>query len=209
MYSNKKWTLILFFLASFFVTIKLAAQDAKDTISDNVKVKGKYSFVVYAGGGLFQYMSSVGSSGTGINTSIVRLHPTGTFRVMWFPDHRLRVGIETGYNDFYSYKLKSGNTTGKVLLTGIPLLVVWSMAITKRINVYAGIGSYLLTTHLNYNGKVESKTSGLGLNGSVNYVQPISSKFGISAELKWTEVTQTRDYGLSAQLMLAWKFLEW
>lgn len=165
--------------------------------------------MVYAGGGLFSYLSSVGSSGTGINTAIVRLHPTGTLRIMWHPDHRLRVGLESGYNDFYSYQLKNGSNTGKVLLTGIPLLVVWSMAITKRINIFAGIGSYLMTTHLHYHGKVESNSLSLGFNPSANYVQPITERFGIGAELKWTEASQTRDYGLSAQVLLVWKFVEW
>jgi len=112
-------------------------------------------------------------------------------------------------HNFYSYELKNGNKTGTVSLTAIPILFVWSMAITKRLNVFAGVGSYFMTTHLHYDSKVTSGALGLGFNVSVNYIQPVSSKFGIGAEIKWTEATQTRDYGLSAHLMLEWKFFEW
>jgi len=215
MYNNKPLINIIFPVLLFCST-KLAAQDTtakstKDSTEVNVQQKGKYAFVLYAGGGLFSYFSSVGSSssGTGINTAIVRYHPIGTFRIMWHPDHRLRIGLESGYANFYSYELKNGNKTGTVNLAAIPVLFVWSMAITKRLNVFAGVGSYFMTTRLNYDGKVASHALSLGFNASVNYIQPVSSRFGIGAELKWTEASQTRDYGLSAQLMLEWKFLEW
>ena len=203
---KKRFSLVT---ACIFFTSSLLAQDKTDTINDNVLVKGKYGFVLYAGGGLFTYLASVGSSGTGFNTAIVRTHATGTLRIMWYPDHRLRVGLESGYADFYSYKLKNGNSFGNVRLSGIPILAVFSMAITKRINVFAGIGSYLINTRLQYNGKVTSNALSLGVNGAVNYMQPITRRFGIGAELKWIEASTTRDYGLSAQVLLVYKFLEW
>ncbi len=206
--SNHKYTLF-FLCAVFLCSEKMVAQDEKDTINDNVNIKGRYSFVLYTGGGWFTYAGSVGSAGTATDRAIVRTHPIGTFRIMWHPDHRLRIGLESGYTTFYSYKLRNGNIPGKVKLTGIPLLVVWSMAITKRINIFAGIGSYLLTTDLSYQGKVTSNAFSLGINAAVNYVQPLTKKLGIGAEIKWTEASQTKDYGVSAHLMLVWKFLEW
>ena len=213
---NSKPLINIIFLCALFYSANLAAQDStakstRDSTEVNVQQKGKYAFVLYAGGGMFSYLSSVGSSsgGTGINSAIMRHHGIGTFRVMWHPDHRLRIGLESGYTNFYSYELKNGNKTGTVSLTAIPILFVWSMAITKRLNVFAGVGSYFMTTHLHYDSKVTSGALGLGFNVSVNYIQPVSSKFGIGAEIKWTEATQTRDYGLSAHLMLEWKFFEW
>ena len=181
----------------------------KDSAEVNVQQKGKYAFVLYAGGGWFSYVGAIGSPGIAVNTSIVRSHPVGTFRIMWHPDHRLRIGLESGYADFYAYTVQNGNSPGKVRLTGIPILLVWSMALTKRLNIFAGIGSYLLTTHLDYKGSVQSKTFSLGINASLNYVQPVSPKLGIGAELKWTDATQTKDYGISAEVMLVWKFFEW
>jgi hypothetical protein len=170
---------------------------------------GKYYLVVYAGGGWFNYVGPIGTPALGNTLSVKRDHPIGTLRVMFQPDHRLRVGIETGYTNFYTYTQKTGGTTGKVNLNGIPLLLVWSMGITPRFNVFGGIGSYLLTTNLDYGGKVKSHFVGLGVSGAVSYLQPISDRVGIAAEVKWLHATQTKDYGLSGQLQLVWKFLEW
>jgi hypothetical protein len=214
MCNNKKLAIIFLFSALFIFNGKLAAQDTtmiglKDSAEVNVQQKGKYAFVLYAGGGWFSYVGAIGSPGITVNTSIVRSHPIGTFRIMWHPDHRLRIGLESGYADFYAYTLQNGNSPGKVRLTGIPILLVWSMALTKRLNIFAGIGSYLLTTHLDYKGSVQSETFSLGINAYLNYVQPVSPKLGIGAELKWTDATQTKDYGISAQVMLVWKFFEW
>ena len=215
MYSNKHLT-IIFFLAALFCSVQLHAQDTaivktKDSIEVNVQQKGQYAFILYAGGGWFSYVGPIGSPGIASNTSVTRSHPTGTVRIMWHPDHRLRFGIESGYTNFYTYTVKDSGSgaPGKVNLTGIPILFVWSMALTKRLNIFAGIGAYKLTTDLNYKGNVTSTSFSLGVNASVNYVQPISPKLGIGAELKWTDATQTKDYGMSAQILLVWKFLEW
>ncbi|MEO6314775.1 MAG: hypothetical protein ABIU63_04655 [Chitinophagaceae bacterium] len=214
MYSLKQ-TIVVFFVAALLIcNVRVLAQDtafvdAKDSLEVNVQQKGRYAFVVYAGGGWFSYVGSIGSPGLASTTSVTRAHPAGTVRIMWHPDHRLRFGIETGYTNFYTYTVQDGASSGKVNLRGIPILLVWSMALTKRLNIFAGVGSYLLTTDLNYKGNVSSTALSLGLNAAVNYVQPISPKLGIGAELKWMDATQTKDYGVSAQLMLVWKFFEW
>ncbi len=182
---------------------------AQDSTQVNVQQKGKYAFILYAGGGWFYYSGAVGSPALGSTTSIVHSHPIGTMRIMWHPDHRLRVGLETGYTNFYTYTAKENNTVGKVNLTAIPVLLVWSMALTTRLNIFAGAGVYLLTTNLDYKGTVASKSVSQGLNISVNYVQPLSRKLGLAAEIKWTDAAQTRDYGWSGQLLLVWKMHEW
>lgn len=212
MFNRKQITLLFFFI--LLLQAKLSAQDTtvvltKDSIEVNVQQKGQYAFVLYAGGGLSAYARAIGSPGLASTTTVGRIHPSGTVRIMWHPDHLLRIGIESGYVNFYTYTVQNGNTSGKVSLTGIPILLVWSMALTKRLNIFAGVGSYFLATDLNYKGGVSSKTLGLGINASVNYVQPITPKLGIAAEFKFIDATQTKDYAFSAQLMLVWKFLEW
>ncbi|HTL10086.1 MAG TPA: hypothetical protein VL307_17550 [Chitinophagaceae bacterium] len=212
MFSHKKS-----YLAALIVTclaqLSLQAQDttvlSKDSIEVNVQQKGQYAFVIYGGGGISSYVGPIGAPGLGAPSSVQRNHAAGTFRIMWHPDHLLRVGIETGYITFYDYAVQNGATKGRVQLSGIPVLLVWSMALSKRFNVFAGVGSYFMATDLTYKDKVRSSTLALGINASVNYVQPISPKLGIAAELKWSDVTQTKDYAMSAQLMLVWKFLEW
>lgn len=206
MQSNK---LIIPLYGLLFLLICQDTVSAQDSTEVNVQQKGKYAFVLYGGGGLFNYAAPVGSPAIESSTSYTRIHPMGTARLMWHPDHRLRVGLETGYVLLYEYSVTNGNTKGKMQLTAIPILVVWSMAVSTRINVFTGIGYYWLTTHLNYNGKVVARSLSLGFNASVNYVQPISRKIGIGIEGKWSEASQTKDYGISGELMLVWKFFEW
>lgn len=196
-------------LALLFVLSGTAEATAQDSTGVNIQHKGKYAFVLYAGGGWFYYSGAVGSPALGSTTSIVHSHPIGTVRIMWHPDHRLRVGLETGYTNFYTYSIKANDIPGKVNLTTVPVLLVWSMALSPRFNIFAGAGVYLLTTNLEYQGKVASKATSLGLNISANYVQPLTPRLGLGAEIKWTDAAQTRDYGWSGQLLLVWKMLEW
>ena len=204
MYINKINSL-LFILISVLLLQTVNAQ----TIKKNGKQKRirHYALVLDAGGGVATYTSNIINQGEQISK-----HPTNpdaTIRVMWHPNHRLRVGFETGYTNFYSYAIKNGNNIGKVTLSAMPILVVWSIPIIKRVNLFAGFGSYHLTTHLNYQGKVNSSTYSLGSNLAINYVQPITKKLGISAELKWTNAFQTKDNLVGLQAHLVWKFLEY
>jgi len=212
MYSHSKITLLVL-LVTCLASRPVQAQDttvlSKDSIEVNVQQKGQYAFVLYGGGGISSYVGPIGAPGLGAPGAVQRNHPAGTVRIMWHPDHLLRVGIESGYVTFYDYTVQNGATKGKVRLSGIPVLLVWSMALSKRFNVFAGVGSYFMATDLTYKDKVRSSTLALGINASVNYVQPITPKLGIAAELKWIDATQTKDYAMSAQLMLVWKFLEW
>ena len=179
------------------------------TINKNGKLKKTrhYGLVLYAGGGIETYASDIINQGEQIDKK--RTYPDATIRIMWHPNHRLRVGFETGYTNFYSYTIKNGDNIGKVTLSAIPILVVWSIPIIKRINLFAGFGSYRLTTHLNYLGKVNSSTYSLGSNIAINYVQPITKKLGIAAEFKWTNAFQTKDNLAGLQVQLVWKFLEY
>ena len=204
MYINKMYYfLIVLISVSIFQTV------SGQIVKKNGKPKKTrhYAVVLYAGGGIANYTSNIINQGEQISKQTI--NPDATIRVMWHPNHRLRVGFETGYTNFYSYAIRNGNDIGKVTLSAIPILVVWSIPIIKRVNLYAGFGSYHLTTHLNYLGKVNSGTYSLGSNIAINYVQPITKKLGLAAEFKWTNAFQTKDNQVSLQAHLVWKFLEY
>ena len=204
MYINKINSL-LFILISVLLLQTVNAQ----TIKKNGKQKRirHYALVLDAGGGVATYTSNIINQGEQISKQST--NPDATIRVMWHPNHRLRVGFETGYTNFYSYAIKNGNNIGKVTLSAMPILVVWSIPIIKRVNLFAGFGSYRLTTHLNYLGKVNSSTYSLGSNISINYVQPITKKIGLATEFKWTNAFQTKDNLVGLQVHIVWKFLEY
>ena len=112
--------------------------------------KHQDSFILF----LLLIISSVaysGDPGTPVGLEAVQVNkifPAATLRIMWHPDHLLRVGLETGWNTFYSYHVKNGATTGKVVVRATPIMLVFSMPVAKRINVFAGAGSYLVTSKL-------------------------------------------------------------
>jgi hypothetical protein len=173
-----------------------------------VRAKRNKSFVLFVGGGISYYTAAINQP-VGQKINVSRSSAATTVRLMWQPQYRLRVGLETGQTNFYSYDLRNGNTYGKLRLTAIPILVTWSMPLLKRWNVYAGFGSYFLTSHLEYNGKVNSRSVSLGSNFALAYQQPISKNLQLAMEAKWMNAFVTRNDALSLQLHVAWKFLDY
>ena len=181
----------------------LAAAQTGDSTS-----RGPYALVAYAGGGLSRFVATAGTP-PGFNRSINKNGPMGTVRLMWHPDHRLRFGIESGWTSFYSYSVIGGANVAKVNLTGIPLLMVFSMPVTKRLTLFAGTGTFLLTSHLDYVGKVDRHKFSIGYMASAMYVVPLSDRVSLASELKWFNARETKDTALSLQLMAIWKFYQW
>lgn len=201
MYINKKF----FFAVVLFTFMAVNKSIAQSNVKISSSVKRKPTLLMYAGGGLSGYTSTINPTAGILEDKISKISSVGTFRLMWHPGYRLRLGIETGYVNFYSYKVKNGNTSGKVNLNAIPLLIIWSMPIVKRVNIFAGIGSYWLTTNLNYNGTVKSKTFSLGSNIALSYTQPLTKTLGLAAEVKWMNAFETKDNLLSVQALLVWR----
>ena len=181
---------------------------AQSNVKTESGIKKKQSFAVYVGGGLAQYVSAILNTPVNLENKITKSSAAGTIRIMWQPGFRLNLGIESGYTNLYSYRVKNGNINGDVNVNAVPLLIVWSMHIVKRVAIFAGLGSYILTTHLNYNGAVKSTTTSLGSNIALTYTQPISKNLGIAAEAKWMNAYVTKDDVLSLQVLLVWKFFK-
>ncbi len=128
---------------------------------------------------------------------------------MWLPDHRLRVGIESGWSPLYSYDIAGPGPKGRVELVAVPLLLVWGMPLTDRFSVFAGYGTYRITSKLDYLGTTRSSTFSLGYSAALSYVYPISEWVGVDMEVKWFNATETRHTVLAAQAHLVWKLHHW
>lgn len=202
MYGNKIIMAILLLVFCFNISL------AQKRVKEPRLPKRKPSFVLQAGGGMSNYSAGVNLSSVAYPGTLKKLNPAGTVRLMWYPRYRLRLGIESGFTNFYKYKVKD-TSEGKVRLQAIPVMVVWSMQIVPRVNVYGGLGSYFLTTKLNYKGAVNSRDWVLGSNIAVSYTQPVSKRLGIAAEAKWMNAFETKDAALSLQLYFSWKVFQW
>ena len=173
------------------------------------KKRGAYAWVATFSGGPGYFVSNSGAPPY-LSRKISNLSHVINFRLMWHPDHLLNVGIETGHMTLYTYRFRdSMNTEGVVKLTAIPVLVEWNMAVTKRLNLFAGSGVYFLRTNLDYRGKTTSQKLSIGWMAAGSYIFPLSANLGLGTELKWMDATETANGILSLQLQLVWKFLNW
>jgi hypothetical protein len=203
MYSNKTILSLLMLLFCFNISV------AQKKVKKERLPRRKPSFVLQAGGGASYYSGDVNLSSVAYPGTLNKWSPTGTVRLMWYPRYRLRLGLETGFTNFYRYKVKDTSGQGQVSLQAIPVLLVWSMQVLPRLNIYAGFGSYRLNTHLRYKGTVNSYDWVLGSNIAVSYTLPLSKRLGLAAEAKWADAFETKDAAFSLQLQLAWKVFQW
>ena len=200
-FDNKK---ILFFVITvFLVTAKSISQE-----TDSTKRKANYSLVLYAGGGVSQYLAALEPAIPGVENKQL-VHPAATFRVMWQPDHLLSLGIESGYVTWFSYESNHDTVAAKIAMSSIPLLITWSMPIAKRFRVFGGFGSFFMTSTLEDKRTMNSNTASLGLAVAAAYVQPLQKNLSLAFEGKWYKAHETRDDLVSLQVQLVWKFLKW
>lgn len=206
MYNN---SIKLFFIL-LLTTFQVVPLVAQETVKKYASKRPKPAFVIHLGGGISTYAAPVNvRRPIELPGSINKVSGAATVRLMWYPKYRLRLGIESGFTNFYTYQIKNGNRTGKVSLDAIPVLIVWSMQVLPRFNIYAGFGSYFLTTHLDYNGKVKSSAMVLGSNIAMSYTLPISRRNSIAAEAKWMNAFETKDAAFSVQVQFVRKLFQW
>jgi hypothetical protein len=177
-------------------------------LSQEEKEKGEYALVAFTGGGISFFQGHAGTPGS-LNAAVNRKAPIGTFRLMWYPDQLLRVGVESGWVKFYSYEIDDNGVKSSTEITGTPILVVFSMAFREHLNVYGGTGTYLVQSKLNYNGEVKATVASLGWMLAAAYDIPLSQNLGITSEAKWLWASGPKNGSISLQVHLRWKFLRW
>ncbi len=202
---NNKYFVFLVLLV--LTTINVYSQ-AEDITSPPEREK-PYALLLYVSGGLGYFPSNQGAPDY-LHPKISRINAVSTARIMWKPDHRVKVGLETGYITFYSYKLTSeSGQKGKVSLNAVPVLLEFSVSVKKHFNLFAGPGVYVLNTNLDYEGKTISKKVSTGWMGAAAYTWPISKKVSIGTEAKWLYASETTRGVFGVQLQMVYKFLKW
>lgn len=195
-------------IVGFMLTTPARAQALTDSTTQRTHAK-RFALVMYVGGGLSVYSAPLGIPASLGQRKIYRLGVPATLRVLWQTDHRLRLGIESGWTTMYAYRGQSPTAPARVYVSAVPALVVWSMPVSRRLALFAGVGGYRIQTSLQYEGRVDNSTISLGWMAAGSYTYPISRQVGLAAELKWYDATTTDDAAFSAQLQLVWKFKRW
>ena len=181
--------------------------------------RGPYAVVITVGGGLSYYSTYLGVPSTLQEPTVNRFGTPVTLRAMWYPDHRLRLGLETGVVPMYSYKGTVSGEQARVGVAAIPVLLVFSMplawlsgterSLARRLAVSGGSGAYILKSNLDYAGTVNTNRLSVGWMMAGSYTQPIGRRFRVATELKWYNVTATEDAVFTAQLQLVWRAFSW
>ena len=171
--------------------------------------RGPFRLLVYAGLGASYYATPLNSPVALENRQQLRWSIPFSLRVMWQTDHRMRLGIETGYVSLYSYKGTRNGELANVRVSATPILAVFSMSVVKRFALYAGTGPYRVNSNLQYDGDTQGTTYSLGWMVAGTYTQPLGKNIGLAAELKWYDASQTKDACFIAQATLVWRALTW
>ena len=203
-------------LPLLFLMVQLPATAQTDSTTQK---RGPYSVVLTVGSGLSCYATTLGVPAALEQVRTSRFGVPATLRAMWHPDHRLRVGLETGWVPMYSYRGTAAGESARVSVSAIPVLVVFSMplawlsgserSITRRLAISAGTGGYIIQSRLTYEGRVSASRAGLGWMAAGSYTQPINQRFQLATELKWLTSTSTEDSAFTAQIQLVWRAFSW
>ncbi|NWF88389.1 MAG: hypothetical protein HXY50_02900 [Ignavibacteriaceae bacterium] len=191
-------------LAAAFFFLILSFKNAAQTTDTTYKVNAIFGL------GYSYFLTSL-SELDGLNPHSFN----STIKIMWQPEHLLRVGIESGYLSFYSYKQTGftseyGTTDVKSSLAAVPIILAFAMELFDRIEVSSGVGIYFLFSEIDsYNNNVSSSVFSNGYYASLSYFHPLYRDISIGGELKYYYISKIEDADLSLQLTLKYSFLEY
>ena len=131
-----------------------------------------------------------------------------SFRFMWEPEHRLSLGIETGYYKVYEVQLLDSKQVNTASLAVIPVLFRVQMRVFKRF--FASVATGVSFHHASVNAlgnQSESETMAFSnLQFSAGYLYPITKQFGLGLEAKFLSENKTEDMILSFEAVARYQF---
>jgi hypothetical protein len=169
--------------------------------------KSRTRFSVNGGVGWSHYINTlkIGAS------NATEDHIGFSFRLLWEPEHRLSLGLESGYYTFYSLsKTASSNSpgSGESSFTVIPILLHLRMRVINNFYLTAGTGASILgskTTVLKSTSE-SSQVSLADFQLSAIYLHPITKNISVGGETKFLNIAKTEDFAFSLQGVISYKF---
>lgn len=168
---------------------------------DSVKVRTNY-YSLNVGIGWSHYINDleIGADNAKINS------PGVTLRFFWEPEHRLSLGLESGF--YRLYKVTGGPESkgeGKVTMSALPLLLLVRMRVIDHFHLSAGAGLAMMFNKISgIDSQISSNilsVSNYQFSASYNY--PISKRWVGGAEFKVQNFGKTADWMYGVQLFCA------
>ena len=168
-----------------------------------------YQVNSYIGLGYSRFISDMNLDGLNKNGY------SGTLRIMWKPEHLLRIGIETGYYRLYSFEQKNidtefGTTDAQSALDAIPVFINVTMQIIRPLEIFAAVGpTFLSTSFESFGSKSESSQVSTSYIVGGTYLHDLSEKFKLGGELKYYRINKIEDGTITLQILLVYNIIDW
>jgi hypothetical protein len=161
---------------------------------------------VGAGVGWFHYINTLD-----IGADLAKTNQVGyTFRFMWEPEHRLSMGLESGYYTIYSMERgpSASGPGGNAKLTAIPLLLSFRIRVLPDFYLTGGPGMAIMYSNVTVLSKTAESSflSMANFHASVMYRKKLSDRFDLGGEVKFLNFGKTEDYGYSIQVVGSYHF---
>ncbi|MEJ0056312.1 MAG: hypothetical protein WDN75_12015 [Bacteroidota bacterium] len=130
-----------------------------------------------------------------------------SLRIMWEPEHRLSIGVETGYYKLYRVGLETGD--GHVDLSVIPVMANFRMRILKNFYVTGGTGVVIMNSDVTNTGNSSDKTTVISYSNvqlSGLYLYHLTQQLAVGGEVKFLWIDKTNDFVHSVQGIVSWRF---
>lgn len=165
----------------------------------------KYSFQF--GTGVFQYVNTLKVEGNYVDGTQL----CASFGIMREFEHRLAIGIESGYYRFYDVTkpaTASNPLYGQATLSAIPVLLNFRMRIVKEFYISGGTGICILNSKLTDFVTItkSTQTSLAAFHLAALYLKPVSDRLELGGQLNFLNVAKTEDYGFSLQVVALYRF---
>ncbi|NOY05281.1 MAG: hypothetical protein GXO82_01390 [Chlorobi bacterium] len=189
--------IFVFFFAS--ITVDGFAQEDTPLYRVNVSIGSGYSYYI-----------------TSLEMNSMNKHSfNATAKIMWQPEHLLRVGVESGYLPLYTlerknFRSKSGTTDVTLSLDAVPVMLVFAMELYPGFEVSAGIGGMMLYSSMeSFDNKVVSSSWSNGMAFALTWLTPIDENIQVGGEVKWYNVAKIEDSAVAVQVALKYNLLSY
>ena len=130
-------------------------------------------------------------------------------RFYWEPEHRLSLGLETGY--YRLYKVKGTSDTGlsgEATMAGVPFLLEVRMRVIDRVHVSVGAGLAAMFNNVKGIDKEISSTiiSYSNFQVGASYIYPLTKHWQVGGEFKAVAFGKTFDWLYTLQAFCAVRF---
>ena len=160
------------------------------------------------GGGIGHFFNTFSNV---LDEDVHNERPSFSRKLLWQPEYRLSIGIESGYYIMYSttrIQTESGSEKLTSKLKVVPIFLSLSMNIIKHLDINFGTGWADMIYTVNAAQSKAEKVVGTTYSMSnyttgITYSHPLGKKFKLGAEFKYLYLRKTNDSQVSLLLNIS------